>query len=501
MFNTSNNKALKTPSIILSIALFSSFVIVGANLYSIIKGRDISQRWQYLTNDILEASYYLSKVERNFGYGGFIHHFKNLVLRRNPDYMGLAEYKLIETENNFNKLKGLVALEGNVEDLQKIEIVIKNYRTKFYIIKNNPSYLEQDSTYIDKQVKVDDTLALVSLAKIIEEIETTRLVHKNELDIIYNDLVGSTQYLLMAIFAASLSFAGLIFMYIKTKRFSKQFEDLFNHSPNALFEINSQGEIIKLNKKAQQMFGYSERELLGQKIEKLIPPSYMDKHIENRKKYIIDPGKYRNMAKPRPVFGLNSEGKEFPVEITLSFMQTESDDYITIADIIDVTDKHQFKIQSQYDHLTRLFNRRAFEEKLQQELAPPVDDSMALMILDIDHFKKVNDDYGHITGDHVLMKFSDTIHRVARKNDVLCRWGGEEFVILLPNMIKEQLLSTCERFREGVEETMFEDVNTITCSIGATMLQEDDDIQTIIQRADIALYQAKDNGRNQSYVN
>jgi len=500
MFKFTNNRSLNTPSIILFIALLSSSLVIGANLYSIVKGREISQRWQYLSNEIIEASYRLHKVERNFGYGGFIHHFKNLVLRRHQAYVDLAEEKLLKTENNLQKLKSLNTLQAHSADIDEIEKVIQNYREKFYFIKSNQIAITETPHKIDSQVKVDDNKALIALANIIEVIEEKRISQKAELDLIQQELEHSIRYLLMAIVAAILSFTGLVLLYIKTKNFSQQFENLFEHSPNGLFEIDAKGVIVKVNHKALEMFRYTERELLGKKIEKLVPPAHMDKHIQYRREYEKKPRRFRHMSKARQIFAVNKYEEEFPVEITLSFLQTDSGP-VTIADVVDISDKHKFKIQSQYDHLTRLYNRRTFEEKLSVELTPPVNDAMALIMFDIDHFKVVNDKYGHIAGDHVLMQFSDIIHRLARKSDVLGRWGGEEFALIGMNIKQEELHETCERFRTQIEEFEFDEVGHITCSLGATVLkQSDKDVEEVFARADEALYEAKNSGRNRSVV-
>ena len=157
------------------------------------------------------------------------------------------------------------------------------------------------------------------------------------------------------------------------------------------------------------------------------------------------------------------------------------------------------------DPLTGLFNRRVFLEKLNQEknrLARKFNASTVLLMLDLDHFKQVNDKYGHRTGDLVLKTFSKIVLENIRILDVPARLGGEEFAILLVGVTKKEAEIIAERLRIQLANTIvnhdFFSVR-VTVSIGANLLSVSDDIQGDIEldRADKALYDAKDRGRNQ----
>ena len=157
------------------------------------------------------------------------------------------------------------------------------------------------------------------------------------------------------------------------------------------------------------------------------------------------------------------------------------------------------------DPLTGLFNRRVFLEKLNHEknrLARKFNASTVLLMLDLDHFKQVNDKYGHRTGDLVLKTFSKIVLENIRILDVPARLGGEEFAILLVGVTKKEAEIIAERLRIQLANTIvnhdFFSVR-VTVSIGANLLSVSDDIQGDIEldRADKALYDAKDRGRNQ----
>jgi len=154
-----------------------------------------------------------------------------------------------------------------------------------------------------------------------------------------------------------------------------------------------------------------------------------------------------------------------------------------------------------YDQLTKLPNRRYLDSFLDnrlrdfEELGIP----FALAMMDIDHFKIFNDTYGHDIGDLVLKMLAKTIKNLVRKNDLIGRWGGEEFLAIITGVSEEELKLILEKVRALVEKSVLRNENkllNITISIGATMANKEDTATSILKRADNALYMSKDNGRN-----
>ena len=155
------------------------------------------------------------------------------------------------------------------------------------------------------------------------------------------------------------------------------------------------------------------------------------------------------------------------------------------------------------DELTGLYNRRYFDRHMHVMLskAHSQDRRLALMILDVDHFKAVNDTHGHDAGDLVLKEFSARLKRNIRGVDLACRFGGEEFVVLMPDTDQNQAEAVAERVRQAVAERAFEVPGGrslwITVSAGVALRESDSDTaETLIKRADVALYRAKREGRN-----
>ena len=150
------------------------------------------------------------------------------------------------------------------------------------------------------------------------------------------------------------------------------------------------------------------------------------------------------------------------------------------------------------DFLTKTWNRRATQEKLNEQfdLFQRYQQSCSLIILDIDYFKAVNDNYGHETGDRILQKISNILKTHLRKTDTLGRWGGEEFLIILPNTSIKEALKVAEKLRQEIANTKMKNL-FCTISLGVDKLNKDDHIiEQAIKRADDALYKAKANGRN-----
>jgi polar amino acid transport system substrate-binding protein len=155
------------------------------------------------------------------------------------------------------------------------------------------------------------------------------------------------------------------------------------------------------------------------------------------------------------------------------------------------------------DGLTSLFNRRKLEELLQAELdrSERFHHTFCLSILDIDHFKEVNDNYGHQKGDLVLIEIASILKSNLRKTDFVGRYGGEEFIIIFPESSIENVTALIETFRLKISTYDFNGIKNKTASFGLTLSKKGDTIDKIIKRADDALYEAKNSGRNKCSVN
>jgi len=171
-----------------------------------------------------------------------------------------------------------------------------------------------------------------------------------------------------------------------------------------------------------------------------------------------------------------------------------------LEDLVKELDEknHALEILSVTDRLTGLANRRKLEASLQAELlrARRYGKTFSVIMLDVDRFKIINDTYGHQTGDTVLVQLAELLRRNARETDIVGRWGGEEFLIICPETNLMLVTALAERYRLEMERNDFGQVGQVTSSFGVTSIQEGDDVETLVRRADEALYRAKEFGRN-----
>ncbi|WP_295023462.1 diguanylate cyclase [Sulfurimonas sp.] len=158
----------------------------------------------------------------------------------------------------------------------------------------------------------------------------------------------------------------------------------------------------------------------------------------------------------------------------------------------------KYEIIASTDPLTGLYNRYKFSKLYELSYSTMMERSSAvsLLILDIDNFKKINDTHGHNTGDTVLVKLANLLQGSLRDMDIVCRWGGEEFVLLLLATNLKSSVLLAEKLRENIEKLEIDTVGKITASFGIAELIEGDDLKSTVGRADKALYLAKESGRN-----
>jgi len=154
------------------------------------------------------------------------------------------------------------------------------------------------------------------------------------------------------------------------------------------------------------------------------------------------------------------------------------------------------------DKLTGLFNRSIIDTLVQVEIerAKRNNKPISILLFDIDHFKKINDTYGHDKGDYTLKTIAEIAKRILRKSDYIIRWGGEEFLVILPETDLDGAIKVAEKIRSNVENYNFKDIGKVTVSIGVTMLKIGEPLDNAIKRADEALYAAKNKGRNRVEV-
>jgi diguanylate cyclase (GGDEF)-like protein len=163
---------------------------------------------------------------------------------------------------------------------------------------------------------------------------------------------------------------------------------------------------------------------------------------------------------------------------------------------------NEYKQKSRRDGLTGLFNRTTFDELLQQNMSisERTGAKLSLILIDVDDFKKVNDTYGHVAGDRVLSGIGRILQSILRREDAICRYGGEEFAVLIQYATPKQVVQAAEKIRSHVESHSFDKPPRLTVSVGCGTYQPEEPAASFINRVDLALYEAKRNGKNRVVV-
>lgn len=267
------------------------------------------------------------------------------------------------------------------------------------------------------------------------------------------------------------------------------------------------GVIQHINKSFVEITGYSEAEVIGRETSILkVEEEENDKVYDNlRNAFDLNENWQGEMLNKK------KDGTLYWVNISISPVARNKDDSYYVAIMEDITERKQMlrslnKLAT-IDSLTNITNRMHFLSIAEKEFQRTIEDgiSLSVIMMDIDHFKQVNDTYGHAIGDLALQRFASQCIELVRKQDCVGRLGGEEFAILLPEIDQEDAVKTGERIRRAVEllEVVTDDGQRVsfTCSMGvAQKKKEDDSFGLLLSRADVALYKAKNSGRNRVMV-
>jgi len=282
-------------------------------------------------------------------------------------------------------------------------------------------------------------------------------------------------------------------------------EAFFESSIDAVVQMDFDGYITGWNQQAEKIFGWSAEEILDQTIEQtIIPERYRDAHNKGMKKF-LKTGETSVLNTLIEIHALHRDGYEFPVEISVSVIDS-ADLQEFNAYIRDISErKHAETViwnQANFDSLTSLPNRNLFLQKLEHEIrsCDRSNLSLALLYIDLDRFKDVNDTLGHDMGDLLLIEISNRLKKTLREIDTVSRLSGDEFTVILGQIddplsvqpLCQQLLDELARPYQLDNEKVF-----LTASIGVTFYPQDSkDIDVLQRNGDQAMYAAKGNGRN-----
>ncbi|MBU1916952.1 MAG: GGDEF domain-containing protein [bacterium] len=291
---------------------------------------------------------------------------------------------------------------------------------------------------------------------------------------------------------------------------AKDFQYIVENITDGVYVTDTNRKMLYWNKGAEHIAGYTAKEVVGHYCFHNIL-NHVDALGNNLCKSkcpltaVISTGKTHESE----VYLHHKDGHRVPVWVRATPMKDEKDEIIGAVELFsDISSQDMTKLRVQeleklalIDTLTQISNRRHIESEIfnRIEELKRYKLSFGILFIDIDNFKNFNDTHGHDMGDSILKIVAKTLSTTARPFDLFGRWGGEEFIGIIRNVGKEQLPRVAERMRALVEKshvkTDKEDLN-ITISIGATVAKPDDDLDSLVKRADELMYKSKTNGRN-----
>ena len=274
-----------------------------------------------------------------------------------------------------------------------------------------------------------------------------------------------------------------------------------NAAQDAVIMTDSEDRVTYWNPAAARMFGYAENEASGKTLHELIVPERHREQARTGLSRFASSGGGQRVGRTTTLQARHKNGQEFPVDISLSGIKLRGQ-WNAIGIARDATERvrteERLKQLATTDTLTGICNRRHFDEVLESEInrSKRFSSPLSFILFDIDHFKRINDTFGHQAGDRVLTQLAVIVGDTIRTTDLFARWGGEEFVVLLPGSDLHAGRLLAEKLRIALENHTFSDVGRVTCSFGVAEYVAGDNADALMKKVDRCLYHAKTSGRN-----
>jgi diguanylate cyclase (GGDEF)-like protein/PAS domain S-box-containing protein len=289
----------------------------------------------------------------------------------------------------------------------------------------------------------------------------------------------------------------------------RRLETILDNAAEGIITFDRAGQIRSFNRAAERLFAYPEAEIVGKDLSFLIPPTDIPDRRDGYLEHFMRSEIQRLLGHEGEVIGRQRDGTRFPLALKVSEIVLEDEPLYT-ALVADISERkalmEHLKNMAEHDGLTGLYNRTYFQQELDRvvERACRARESSALLYIDLDNFKYVNDTLGHAAGDKLLVEVAGLLSHRARKGDLIVRLGGDEFTVLLYGVHADQVGAIAESFRQTLADYSFKHAGErvdIGCSIGvANIAPEVESASQVLSQADVACHLAKRGGRNRIHV-
>ncbi len=276
--------------------------------------------------------------------------------------------------------------------------------------------------------------------------------------------------------------------------------------PDGIIGVDQKGIVVVFNKAAEKLIGYSMDEVIGKlHITQIYHPETLARHVK-KLIYGLEHGG-AGVLEGFEVDVATKQGLTVPIRLSATLIHRDGREIGSVGFFHDLTLKKEMEARllelSITDGLTGLFNHRHFHSVLSTELerAHRYNRPFSLIVIDLDNFKQCNDQFGHIEGDNILRSVGDTAKELLRTTDSAFRYGGDEFVIVLPETSLESASTVAEKFRKAFKSkcpcrasSENADVFRATLSLGVAQAGQGEEAESLMKRADLAMYEAKKSG-------
>jgi diguanylate cyclase (GGDEF)-like protein/PAS domain S-box-containing protein len=396
-----------------------------------------------------------------------------------------------------------------LKDLTSIEIISANTLFEEIALKSIPDCVGKLSSevfprYLEQPMKTLVTKCIKTQTPVEDEIIVDHYGVSRYWRVVISPIIEKDLKATRVIFTGvEITDKKLLESQLETTR--QRYEAVVEAAYDGIITIDENQNILQINQAAKDIFKLQTENIIGKPLTTLMPQKYRSKHptyVSGFKNSKVDS---RPMQARVSFRGLRRDGTEFPIEVTISKIKV-SDQVEMTAVIRDISERaklvEELSKAATEDSLTHIPNRRHFEQSLRKEneRAKRFERNYALIMMDIDHFKHFNDEYGHGFGDEVLVQLGLAIKKNNREIDSCARWGGEEFMVMLPETDLDGAKNWAQKFQKYLNSKTIEhhsDKAKISVSIGLVQISDFGfNIQDALEAVDKHLYEAKKAGRN-----